>query len=251
MVGVPEPRDAWPSGPPSAVLFDAGMTLIHPSGEVLLEELAAHGVYPMLDAPTATCALVLAAEARHLPLPADLDGTERVALTWGHLLGLERSALPACVAAVSRPDLYRDADPDAHATLGALAELGMTLGVVSNSAGTVRSDLADFGMLGYFDVVIDSTVVGVEKPAPGIFWQAVAELDCPADECWHVGDGLVNDVLAARAAGLGAAVLYDRFESFAHLPDIARVTGLFDVVDVVSARLMRRDRHHQRAREDR
>ncbi|MGH3764586.1 MAG: HAD family hydrolase [Pseudonocardiaceae bacterium] len=219
---------------PRAVLFDVGMTLIHPSGAILIEELAAHSISVSVDADTAARALIVSAEARHVPLPAHLDGTERVALAWGRLLGVDSAALPACVAALNRPDLYCELDPGAIGTLHSLKELGLALGAVSNSAGTVRADLAAFDLLDLFDVVIDSTVVGIEKPAPGIFQQALVELGLTGSDCWFVGDGLVNDVLAALGAGLAGGVLYDRFLCFEHLHGVARINALDDLVSAVS-----------------
>ncbi|MFE7570309.1 HAD family hydrolase [Streptomyces sp. NPDC057539] len=216
--------------PPRAVLFDAGLTLIHVDGEVLLEELAHDGLGRGLTPETAVTAVVLAAEARHLPLPATPDGTDRVVRTCALHLGLDPlSAAPALRRALDRDDLYRVLDPGAHETLRALRELGVTLAVISNSAGTVRDDLARHGLLPYFDAVFDSTHVGVEKPDPRIFQQALDHLGLEGDTCWYVGDGLVNDVLGATAAGFGLGILYDAFGAYGHLPSIPRITRLSEL----------------------
>ncbi len=221
------PGLAFAAARPHAVVFDAGLTLIHASGRVMLDELTARGVAagPHLTAWDAIRALVLAAEARHLPLPSALSGDRKVASTWAALMGLTGpDPVDACLSAMARPDFYCDLDPDAAECLSALREAGMRLGVVSNSGGTVRQDLAAFDLLGYF--VVDSTEAGVEKPDPAIFRAALHKLGVPEARCWYVGDGLVNDVLGARAAGYGHAVLYDRFDCYAHLPGIARVRSL-------------------------
>jgi HAD superfamily hydrolase (TIGR01549 family) len=222
------------TGGPRAVLFDAGMTLIHPSGQILVDELRAEGLEVPGGPRGAVAALVMAAEARHLPLPAGEDGTWRVATTWAMLLGLEAGrGARGCARALARPDLYDDLDPGTVPTLRGLRERGTVLGVISNSAGTVADDLAAFGLLDYLDVVVDSTVVGVEKPDRRIFEVALERLGLPGEDCWYVGDGLVNDVLGAQAAGLGRAVLYDRFESYAHLPGVPRITTLTQLLAVV------------------
>jgi putative hydrolase of the HAD superfamily len=52
-------------------------------------------------------------------------------------------------------------------------------------------------------VILDSAVVGVAKPDPGIFRIALDALNVPADvSVLHVGDSLRYDVAGAVAAGL-------------------------------------------------
>jgi putative hydrolase of the HAD superfamily len=52
-------------------------------------------------------------------------------------------------------------------------------------------------------VILDSAVVGVAKPDPGIFRIALDALNVPADgTVLHVGDSLRYDVAGALAAGL-------------------------------------------------
>jgi putative hydrolase of the HAD superfamily len=51
-------------------------------------------------------------------------------------------------------------------------------------------------------VVIDSHVVGVEKPDPRIFALALAALDLAAERCLYVGDTVHFDVTGARNAGI-------------------------------------------------
>ncbi|MDT7786091.1 MAG: hypothetical protein QOF58_4510 [Pseudonocardiales bacterium] len=225
-----------PAARPRAILFDAGLTLIHPSGRILVEELERHGVAPGQVSPEqAVSALVMAAEARHLRLPSRLNGNEKVAVTWATLLGLDAGeATAGFMAATAREDLYRDIDAGALDTVRGLRERGILLGAVSNSEGTLREDLAVFGLLEHFDVVLDSTVVGIEKPEPGIFQLALDELGLRGEECWYVGDGLVNDVLGSQRAGFGAGILYDPFRCFGHLPAVARIEALTDLIRLVA-----------------
>jgi putative hydrolase of the HAD superfamily len=210
------------------------MTLIHPSGRILVEELGRDGVPIPAGPEEAAAALVMAAEARHLRLPAGLSGTGRVAATWAMLLSLDAErGVPACVRALARKDLYCEPDPDGVETLRGLRRRGTILGVISNSEGTVSRDLDRFGLLRYFDVVVDSAVVGVEKPDRRIFAHALDRLGLPGRDCWYVGDGLVNDALGARAAGFARAVLYDRFDCYPHLPGIPRITRLTQLLAAV------------------
>jgi len=230
MTPVADPPDA--AVRPRAIFCDAGLTLIHPSGRIMLDELAVQEVAmdPGVTAWDATRALVLAAEARHLPLPSALNGDRKVASTWALLMGLAGpEPVEACLRAMARPDFYTDLDPDASDCLKALQGEGLLLGVVSNSGGTLREDLAAFDLLGHFETVVDSTEAGVEKPAPEIFHTALRQLGEPGSRCWYVGDGLVNDVLASRAAGYAVGILFDRFDCYAHLPGIVRIRSLLDI----------------------
>jgi putative hydrolase of the HAD superfamily len=97
--------------------------------------------------------------------------------------------------------------PRIHEALAALRELGLALVVVSNSDGTVERGLGAIGLRPYFDAVIDSHVVGFEKPDPRIFHAALAEARAHPERVLHVGDLYAADVVGARAAGLHALLL--------------------------------------------
>ncbi|MEY9948385.1 HAD family hydrolase [Kitasatospora sp. GAS1066B] len=203
---------------PKAVLLDIGMTLIHPSGQVMSEELARAGAAGIKPA-AAEAALAVAAEAHHLDFPRRLDRSQKVGVTWGPLLGLSPEAGQAAWAGcTARPDLYRDLDPDAVAVLEQVRVLGIRVAAVSNSDGTLREELQSFGLLDLFDVVVDSTLVGVEKPQPEIFAEALRQVGCSPDGALFVGDGLVNDIFGAYRAGITRTVLYDRHRVYRQLP---------------------------------
>ena len=112
----------------------------------------------------------------------------------------------------------------AHVGLGAMdglravAALGLPMGVVSNSDGSVEGDLRRLGVCHVpaasdgpeplrpgspMGVILDSAVVGVAKPDPAIFRIALDALGVPAGRSvLHVGDSLRYDVAGALAAGL-------------------------------------------------
>lgn len=103
--------------------------------------------------------------------------------------------------------LWSGLDPDTPAALSRLRAAGWRLGVVSNSDGRVDDALAAAGLLKHFEVVIDSGLVGVEKPAPAIFHAALDRMGVRAAEALYVGDVYEVDVVGARAAGMGAILL--------------------------------------------
>jgi len=71
----------------------------------------------------------------------------------------------------------------------------------------VEGALQAAGLIDYFDVVVDSALVGVEKPDPAIFRPALEALGVTAAEAVYVGDLYEVDVVGARAAGLEAVLL--------------------------------------------
>jgi putative hydrolase of the HAD superfamily len=90
---------------------------------------------------------------------------------------------------------------------GVLAELkirGVRLGVVSNWDHRLPGLLADLGLARYFGAITYSARAGVEKPDRRIFLQALRELGVEPAAALHVGDGRLEDVEGAVAAGMRA-----------------------------------------------
>ncbi len=116
-----------------------------------------------------------------------------------------------------------------RAALDRLRAGGLRLGVVSNSVGRVEEALVAAGLRDCFEVVIDSALVGVEKPDPAIFRAALDALGVAPPEALYVGDLYDVDVVGARAAGMEAVLLVSgapgprfdcrRFTSIAELAD--------------------------------
>lgn len=73
--------------------------------------------------------------------------------------------------------------------------------LVSNFYGNVQAVLADFGLLEYFDDIIESAVVGVRKPDPAIFGLGVEKLGLPGSEIVVIGDSYTKDIVPAEKNG--------------------------------------------------
>jgi putative hydrolase of the HAD superfamily len=149
-----------------------------------------------------------------------------------------------------RPDQREVADPvieqviegmpwapiaGAAEVLLALAEGGYLLGIVSNATGVVAQELERHGIcsvtaagMARVGVVIDSHIVGVEKPDPRIFGFALDVLQVDPERCLYIGDTVRFDVRGARAAGLHPV----HVNPFAHCQadDHAHVSALTDLV---------------------
>ena len=106
--------------------------------------------------------------------------------------------------------LWNRADPGAMAALRRVKAAGLVAGVISNSNGSVRFILEETGLAPHLDFIIDSAVVGVEKPDPQIFRLGLDRARVSAEAAVYVGDLYSVDVLGARGAGLDAVLLDPR-----------------------------------------
>jgi len=207
-----------------AVFFDVGGTLVHIDHarvaravrEVLGRELAVD------DFAAAEYAGRAAMEAFIAGHPSSTDAHRWDANFRGMLdaLGVSGDAfqrvVPALVAAHRQRHLWSVVPPGTVEALDALIAAGWYVGCVSNADGKVDRLLDDLGLLGRLRFVIDSGVVGIEKPDPRIFAMAVERAGIPAEQTYYVGDIYAIDVIGARNAGL-VPVLLDPLGRYAGL----------------------------------
>jgi len=91
--------------------------------------------------------------------------------------------------------------------LETLAREGYRLGVISNADGRMEEVLVQTGLRDLVEFVLDSEVVGVEKPEPEIFLAGAERMGLPTARCLYVGDLYPVDVVGARKAGMSAVLL--------------------------------------------
>jgi putative hydrolase of the HAD superfamily len=103
--------------------------------------------------------------------------------------------------------LWHLPDPEALTALRLARDAGCVAGVISNSNGSVRSILEETGLAAHLQFILDSAVVGFEKPDPRIFLMGLAEARVEPHEAVYIGDLYSVDVLGARAAGMAAVLL--------------------------------------------
>ncbi|MHC4948902.1 MAG: HAD family hydrolase [Planctomycetota bacterium] len=225
------------------VFLDAGNTLVSVDFEWVARELAARGVTCRVeDLERAECAArpVVSAALERLR-STEARGTFRFYLR----AVLER--LPANVLPAGPPEpllddllavlvvpgrsqrLWSRVLPGVEPALAAMARRGYRIVVVSNSDGSIAAGLAACGLDTHLDAIVDSHVVGIEKPDPRLFEHALALVGARPERTLHVGDMYHVDVLGARAAGLHA-VLLDPHDDWGPLdceraPDVAAVAG--------------------------
>jgi HAD superfamily hydrolase (TIGR01509 family) len=122
--------------------------------------------------------------------------------------------------------LWSNIIPGVPEALESLKEMGLKLVVVSNSDGTVEEILIKVGLRRYFFRIVDSHVVGFEKPDPRLFYHALELSNAAPQTTIHIGDLYHVDVIGARSAGLHAALL-DPFGDWRDV-DCPRFVDLID-----------------------
>jgi putative hydrolase of the HAD superfamily len=106
-----------------------------------------------------------------------------------------------------RDNLWRTMLPSTPSVLAQLRARGLTLGVVSNADGRITAILQKCGLAEFFQVIVDSHEVGVEKPDPRIFDFALAKAQARPEQTLYVGDIYSIDVIGAQRAGLQPVLL--------------------------------------------
>lgn len=128
--------------------------------------------------------------------------------------------------------LWSSVYDETHDALREFSKLGLRMAVVSNSDGTAEAGMKALGLRDYFDVVIDSAVVGVAKPDPGIFKFALEAAGVEASRAIYIGDLYSVDVVGARAAGIHPVLLdphghWHDVDCFT-IPSLTEIVRLFE-----------------------
>jgi putative hydrolase of the HAD superfamily len=206
------------------IFFDAGNTLIGLNYQILIEALAAHG-FRVEESVLRRAEMSARRELDRAILERWKDDSvprigwveEKIWRSfWRQVLelcgahGRDAESLVATVLAVTRPASSWDrVDSTTIPTLVELASRGYRLGIISNSNGTLGDHLRRLGMARRFEMIVDSSQVGVEKPHPEIFRMALERAGgVEAGRALYVGDVYAIDVLGAAGAGMHA-MLFD------------------------------------------
>jgi putative hydrolase of the HAD superfamily len=222
--------------PLSAVFLDAGGTLIHLDRVFILDSLAQRG----LKRTEQHFVQADAAARREVEQLVRSGGPSDDASRW-HAYGLHLLQRLGCrgedVRAVQEALIRRHAEGwlysyTVEGTLDALRQvrdMGCTLGIVSNADGRIETFLERAGLGGAFDFIVDSGIVGVEKPDPRIFHIACQRAGVQPQDAVHVGDFYEIDVMGARAAGV-RPLLLDPDDLHPHA-DCERVRAITELPD--------------------
>ena len=228
-----------------AVLLDAGNTLVFPQIEVVAADLKEHGLvakpedfyeaerlakqkldewlWPMIRAGT-------------VPEQIDYYYWSEYLREFTRRLGVPdegRGELTRLlVADFQNIQLWSRVMPDTPPFLEWMLAQGYLLGVVSNSIGTLEGQLVNLGLARYFQAILDSAIVGIQKPHAGIFKLALERLGAQSSEAVFVGDTYATDVGGAELAGL-TGVLIDTVGAYpnATCPKISSLPELKKILE--------------------
>lgn len=128
--------------------------------------------------------------------------------------------------------------PFAKEVLRTLKERSLGIGLISNWDGTARAVLEETGLLPYFDHIIVSSEVHIEKPDEAIFRRALEEAGVPAQACLYVGDNYYDDVVGSAKVGM-KSLLINRFGTFGieELVGVRPIASIRDLPRWLDARL--------------
>lgn len=142
------------------------------------------------------------------------------------------SAVIAEQAAVAVTEPWRyQLFPETSVVLSRLAEARVPVGIVSNFDDLLFDILRATGLDQAFPVVVTSHRVGVYKPDPRIFSEALSAARMDPERTYYVGDSLYSDMEGARRSGL-RGVLIDRQDAHPEY-DGARITSLLELYDLL------------------
>ena len=228
-----------------AVVFDVVGTLLEPRepvGESYARLAREHGV--MLSAPRLADAFarVFAAAKPNVHPGATLAAAaeherewwrERVRETFRAADGMARfTDFEAFFASVwsyyGGAQAWR-ARPGLASGLDALAARGLRLGVLSNFDQRLRGVLSGLGLAERFEVVTLPGDAGAAKPDAQIFDVCLKRFGLPGPRVLYVGDRAVEDLAAARTAGLRAL-------DVGALPDLSALPDAIDRAEEELAR---------------
>ncbi len=228
------------------VLFDAGLTLVHPNPpveQVYARELAADGAR-FSPEELAVALTQTWEEVQAEGKPDRYSGVRGEGAFWGAFVSRVRARLdggeisPGCferLAAHFRETSSWAVYPDVEETLDDLSRRGLPLGIVSNWDSSLPSLLDALALSPRFRAVVVSAIEETGKPDSEIFLRACSRIGLEPRECLHVGDSRREDFDGARSAGLHA-VLLDRTGRHRDLPPESRIASLLEL-----GRVMGRD----------
>jgi putative hydrolase of the HAD superfamily len=184
--------------PVQAVLLDAGGVLLLPDPDAMRRALAPLGVAPDDE----LCKRAHYASAREVDRLGFDGGWHPADRVIAELFGVPEAHFDEAFRAIE--SVYSE---EAWVLVGGVTQAiedlqaaGLPLAVVSNAGGTMEQQLLDHRVP--VEIVVDSHVVGVEKPDPEIFDIALTKMGIGARGAVYVGDTVFFDVVGARSAGL-------------------------------------------------
>lgn len=211
-----QPSDSTPTRSDRGVFFDVGGTLLFPAPEVI-GPMVSRFFGKGLPYPTVLEAIEFGSVAMDESLAAGAQEewwvmffgsiVSYLGIPWKEQQPVFDRFLTALRTYHREENLWSCVLPETREVLEELAGAGLTLGVISNSDGRVRDQLDQAGLTRHFSFILDSHLVGCEKPAPEIFRLALRKSGLRASQVVYLGDLVRIDALGAQGVGMSALIL--------------------------------------------
>jgi HAD superfamily hydrolase (TIGR01509 family) len=196
--------------PLKAIFFDVGNTLLFPDRTHILAPLHQRKLTPSL----AQWHAIERKTKKEFDDILQHDGKADHGfwyLFYSHLLpelGVHNDALRDTLVNATRVSAnWCDIRPGTRETLQRLGRR-YPLAVISNADGKIADVLNRCGIADCFQQIIDSGLVGYEKPHPAIFEAALHTMNVSPEQSLYVGDVFSVDYAGATRAGM-QAILFD------------------------------------------
>lgn len=231
-----------------AILFDAGGIFLIPDpvtiGTVIRQCGGDGSVEKLIRAHYAGMSAIDADVPRSEGMSIEKFGWDSYREAYAKAAGVPEPQLEAAVdklRSLFSPFLWRFPLLDSVSALWKIHLKNVPIGVVSNASGQIEQLLANqcvcqVGLGAGVPVLIvtDSRVVGVAKPDPGVFTDAIellAQRGITKDRVAYVGDSFVNDVSGAINAGL-IPLLLDPYDDHAN-ENCERIRSLHELLPFI------------------
>lgn len=154
-------------------------------------------------------------ERNHLPLRHAYPMNE---LYWNTLID------------ASRPE------PGVVECLARMKRAGYILGIGTDMTADFQLKKLDkLGLIDFFDFMVSSEEINIEKPAPKMFLTCAEKAGVAVDECLFIGDSIKKDVLGPKAVGMnGLWYAPDAAKAAAH-PEVEHICHFDQLFDWIQA----------------
>lgn len=123
--------------------------------------------------------------------------------------------------------------PNTIETLQELKDNGHALHIITNGFKEVQFiKLKNSKLINYFDDILCSEEVGVNKPDPLVFRSALERTKAKSDESMMIGDDFEADIIGAEKCGI-KGVLFDPNDQFAINSQVRKIQSLKEVPNIV------------------
>ncbi|MCD6372922.1 MAG: TIGR02253 family HAD-type hydrolase [Thermococcus sp.] len=136
---------------------------------------------------------------------------------------------------IAMHEKYGELFPDAVETLKALKDLGLHVGIITDSDNDyIEAHLKALGIYDLFDSITTSEDAGYYKPHPRPFQLALEKAGVEAGEALYVGDNPAKDCVGAKNVGMMSVLLdpkAEKRELWSNCDFV--VSKLGDVIEIV------------------